>query len=266
LIGYERKDVETAIRTFEDHVGQYIFISTGQVYLVTQNNHQPATEEDYYQDIIDCPPGEEEGYLYGIQKRQCEDLLEEAFKFEHFPSVRFRCPIIHGAKDYSLRLYSYLIRLLDENPIIIPKDGDSVIRHIYVKDVVDAIVSILQVGKSRGEVYNLANEDVLSLFEFLQLMARLIEKKLTLYKLPTNILQERNLSADISPFSGRWVSYLDPSLAIEEIGFKPTPIKQWLNEVIDWFIKEYDGPEPENYQCREKEIAMAEWWRRRKDS
>jgi nucleoside-diphosphate-sugar epimerase len=140
LIGYEADDIEVAIKTFKDHVGQYIFISTGQVYLVTKNLHQPATEEDYNQDIIECPPGEEPAYLYGINKRKCEDLLVSAFNFQHFPSVRFRCPIIHGARDYTLRLYSYLIRLLDDNPIIIPHGGDSVIRHVYVEDVVNSII------------------------------------------------------------------------------------------------------------------------------
>ncbi len=263
LIGYDPDDVEVAIKTFKGHIGQYIFVSTGQVYLVTKNSHLPATEEDYYQDIIDCPPGEEEAYLYGIQKRQCEDLLKEAFEFQHFPSVRFRCPIIHGAKDYTLRLYSYLFRLLDENPLIIPDDGDSIIRHIYVKDVVNAIISIFQVTPTRGKVYNLASREVLSLTAFLQLTARLIEKTLTLYKLPINILKESGLSRDISPFSGRWVAYLDASLAMEEISFKPTPIKQWLREVINWFIYEYDGPEPKNYEHREKEIALAEEWRQK---
>lgn len=262
MIGYDPDDVEVAIKTFKDHIGQYIFISTGQVYLVTQNKHTPTTEEDYYQDLIDCPPGEEDAYLYGVRKRHCEDLLEEAFRFEHFPSVRFRCPIIHGARDYTLRLYSYLIRLLDENPLIIPQEGDAIIRHVYVKDVVDAIISIFQIAETRGKVYNLAGSEVLPLSEFLQLCARMVEKPLTLYKIPEKTLAEHSLSREISPFSGRWVSHLDPSLAMEEIGFKPTHLNEWLRETINWFVYDYDGPEPENYQHREKEIALAEEWRR----
>lgn len=263
LIGYAPEDVETAIATFKDRIGQYIFISTGQVYLVTENKHQPATEEDYYQDIIDCPAGEETPYLYGVRKRQCEDLLEEAFKFRQFPSVRFRCPIIHGARDYTFRLYSYIFRLLDENPLIIPEQGDSIIRHVYVKDVVEVIFSTLQISQTRGKVYNLAGEEVLLLSEFLQLIAGVLEKPLPLYKIPGNILKKHNIPPDISPFSGKWTSYLDPTLAMEELKFKPTPLKQWLNEVTHWFVDEYEGPEPQNYGHRDQEIRLAEIWGRK---
>lgn len=264
LIGYDPEDVEVAAKTFQNNIGQYIFISTGQVYLVTKNKHLPAAEKDYYQDIIECPPGEEAAYLYGIRKRHCEDLLEEAFKFQHFPSVRFRCPIIHGPRDYTLRLYSYLIRLSDENPLIIPEGGDPVIRHVYVNDVVDAIFSVLQVEQTRGKVYNLAAEEVLVLSEFLQLASRLMKKPLTLYEIPADILNQYDIPPEISPFSGKWVSYLDFSLAREEINFKPTPTNDWLRETIHWFIDEYEGQEPENYKNREKEIALAKWWQQKK--
>lgn len=265
LIGYDRDDVEVAVKTFKNNIGQYIFISTGQVYLVTKNKHLPAVEGDYYQEIIDCPPGEEAAYLYGIHKRDCEDFLEEAFRFKHFPSVRFRCPIIHGARDYTLRLYSYLVRLLDENPLIIPDDGDPIVRHVFVNDVVDAIISVLQVEQTRGKAYNLAAEEVLILSEFLQLAARLVERPLTLYRIPTTILQEKDISSQISPFSGRWISYLDPSLATAEIGFKPTPVSDWLRDTIHWFVYEYEGSKPENYENREKEISLVEWWRQKKN-
>jgi len=264
LIGYDPEDVKTAIATFKGHIGQYIFISTGQVYLVTENKHQPAAEEDYYQELIDCPPGEEEPYLYGIRKRQCEDLLEEAFKFRQFPSVRFRCPIIHGARDYTLRLYSYIIRLLDDNPLIIPEDGDSIIRHVYVKDVVEAIFSTLQISQTRGKVYNLAGEEVLMLSEFLQLTASVLEWQLTLYKIPGDILKEYDIPLDISPFSGKWTSYLDPTLAMAEIKFKPTPLREWLSEVAHWFVDEYEGQEPPNFIYLDREIRLTEFWRKKK--
>ena len=256
LIGYEPDDVETAIRTFKDHIGQYIFISTGQVYLVTKNLHQPSTEEDYYQELITCPLGEEAAYFYGVDKRKCEDTLEEAFKSQHFPSVRFRCPIIHGSRDYTLRLYSYLIRLLDSKPIIIPEGGDSIIRHVYVEDVVNAIISVLQVEKTSGKVYNLAGIEVLQFSELLSLMSRILEKSLSLYNVPLNILRKYDIPQEISPFSGRWISYLDPSLAIEEIKFKTIPIEEWLKKTINWFIHEYAGSEPRNYGFREKEVDL----------
>lgn len=265
LIGYDRGDVEAAVKTFKGNIGRYIFISTGQVYLVTVNKHLPSTESDYYQDVIECPAGEDAAYSYGIKKRECEDFLDEAFKFHHFPSVRFRCPIIHGERDYTLRLYSYLLRLMDGNPLLIPEGGETIIRHVYVGDVVNTIFNVFQVDQSRGMVYNLASEEVLVLSELLLLASRVLQKPLTLHEMPRSILKQNNISTEISPFSGRWVSYLDPSLAREEINFKSTPINQWLAKTVHWFMHEYNGPQPENYVNRRKEISLAQSWRKKKD-
>ena len=264
VIGYDPEDIEVALKTFRDHVGQYIFISTGQVYLVTRNPRQPSREEDYYRPLMECPPGEENAYEYGVKKRACEDLLEEAYRAYKFPSVRFRCPIIHGPRDYTLRLYSYLVRILDGHPLIIPEGGDSIIRHVYVQDVVNAIMNVLEVEQTRGKVYNLASEEVLRLSEFLELAARMLEKTLTLYPIPTKIMLEHGVTPEVSPFSGQWVSYLDPALAMAEIKFKPTPVREWLREVVHWYIADYQGPAPENYRQRRQEVALAAFWKRLK--
>jgi len=262
VIGYDPEDIEVAIKTFRDHIGQYIFISTGQVYLVTENKHLPSREEDYYQPLIECPPGEEVAYEYGVKKRQCEDLLEEAYQFHKFPAVRFRLPIIHGPRDYTLRLYSYLIRIQDEHPLIITEDGNSLIRHIYVKDVVRTILSVLQVEKTRGKVYNLASEEVLRLSDFIQLCARIMQKPVKIYEIPEAYMHEFGVPREVSPFSGLWVSYMDPALAIEELKFSSTPVEEWLKETVDWFLTEYTGTAPENYRYRRQEINLAEFWKR----
>lgn len=264
VIGYDPEDIEVAIKTFRDHIGQYIFISTGQVYLVTENKHQPAREEDYYQPLIECPRGEEAAYEYGIKKRECEDLLEEAYKFHKFPAVRFRLPIIHGPRDYTLRLYSYMIRIQDGNPLIIPEGRNNIIRHVYVLDVVDAIFNVLQVAQTRGKVYNLASQEVIRLSDLIQQCARYMELSTRIYEIPEPVMLEFGVSPEISPFSGSWVSYLDPSLAMEEIKFMPTPLSEWLREVVHWFLYQYEGPNPENYRLRPNELNLITYWKKYK--
>ncbi len=264
VIGYHPEDVEVAIKTFKGRVGQYIFISTGQVYLVTQNTHWPAREEDYYQPLAPCPPGEEAGYEYGVNKRACEDLLEEAYKFHKFPAVRFRFPIIHGPRDYTLRLYSYIRRILDGYPLIIPEDGDVPIRHVYVGDVVEAIMRVLQVEHTRGKVYNVASQETLKLSEFLRLTARMLERDVTLYTIPEKIMLEHGVPREVSPFSGKWVSLLDPSLIMEELKFTPTPVEEWLRDTVQYFIADYSGGDPENYRYRRQELELIQHWKRLK--
>ncbi|MFZ0391884.1 MAG: NAD-dependent epimerase/dehydratase family protein [Calditrichia bacterium] len=256
LIGYEPQDVETAERTFHDRTGQYIFISTGQVYLVTENKHLPSREEDYHQPLIPCPPGEEAAYEYGIKKRQMEDYLQAAFRSRRFPCVRFRCPIIQGPRDYTLRFYSYLLRLADGHPLIIPEGGDAIIRHIFVEDVVNAILQVLGRENSRGKVYNLAQQPVLTLSRFIELAAGIMNTPAGTVTVPRRKLEENGIPGVISPFSGKWVSYIDPSLAREEIGFRDTPLEEWMPETIRWFMEEYEGEPPENFRFRTREIAL----------
>lgn len=256
LIGYRPEQIDAAVRTFRGRIQRYVFISSGQVYLVTENRRQPAREEDYFQPIIACPPGEEAGYEYGIGKRGCEDRLEQAYQENRFPAVRLRCPIIHGPKDYTLRLYSYMVRIQDGHPLIIPEGRDNLIRHIYVKDVVHAIITILKTPGIKGRAYNVASREVMRLHEFLQLTARAMGKSLQWRQISFSRMAEFSLDDSISPFSGYWVSYLDPGRSERELGFKSTPLKKWLTETVRWFLREYRGGAPENYRLRPGEIKL----------
>jgi nucleoside-diphosphate-sugar epimerase len=256
LIAYDLEDVEVSERTFRNNIGQYLFMSTGQVYLVTKNKNLPASEEDFFQDIIPCPPGENSAYEYGIRKRKIEIFLKEQYSFRKFPAISLRCPIIHGPKDYTLRLYSYLLRIQDGNRLIIPQGGDSIIRHIYVGDVIQAILRVLSNPTIRGEAFNLAQKEVLTLSEFIGVIGVLMNSQVQTVEIPLLELSEHQLPADISPFSGRWVSYLNPDRAESELDFHSTPMEEWLPGVFDFFFNKYNGPEPENYQNRDREIQL----------
>ena len=256
LIGYNLADIKICEQIFRNRIGQYIFISTGQVYLVTENKNQPAKEEDFFQKVIDCPPGEEAAYEYGINKRAIEYFLMDQNIYRNFPSVSLRCPIIHGPRDYTLRFYSYLLRIQDKHPLIIPENGNSIIRHIYVKDVVDIILNILSRSTLRGEAFNVAQKEVCRLSDFIHLLGTYLDIPVEIRNISVSELQKYNLSEKISPFSGRWVSYIDPAKAERELEFHSTPIHKWIPRVIDHFLNNYQGKIPENYLYREREIQF----------
>ena len=256
LIGYNLEDVKICEQTFSNRIGQYIFISTGQVYLITENKNQPAKEEDFFQKVIDCPSGEEAAYEYGLNKRAIEYFLMDQNVYQNFPSVSLRCPIIHGPRDYTLRFYSYLLRVQDKYPLIIPENGNSIIRHIYVKDVVDSILKILSRSTLRGEAFNIAQKEVCSLSEFIHLLGNFLDIPVDIRTIPVSELKKYNLSDEISPFSGRWVSYMDPEKAERELEFHSTPIHKWIPTVIEYFLNYYQEKVPENYHHREREIQF----------
>jgi len=110
LIGYHPLELEVAEKTFRDHIGLYV--SSALVRLSGHREQKLAGQGGgFLSTLIPCPSGEELPYEYGMKKRECELLLEERFRSRKFPAVRFRCPVIHGPRDYSLRMYSYLLRI-----------------------------------------------------------------------------------------------------------------------------------------------------------
>jgi hypothetical protein len=118
----------------------------------------------------------------------------------------------------------------------------------------------------QGDSYNLAQKEVLNLSGFLNLIATLMEQKIDVVYLPESYLNMNGISSDISPFSGKWVSYLDPSRAENELNFRSTPLKSWLPEVIDYFLTQYQGSIPENYRYRSQEIKLLDKLNRNSDN
>src|SRR5215210_5317352 len=59
---YTSADARSAIELFRGHVGRYVFVSTGQVYLVREEISRPFREESYEGPVTPEPPPESEDY------------------------------------------------------------------------------------------------------------------------------------------------------------------------------------------------------------
>ena len=123
---FQRADAEGVVKALEGRVGHYVLISTGQVYLVRADPPVPAREEDYDGPLMaEAPPGHRDrgDWEYGMGKRACEDVLAAAWSERRFPSTRLRIPIVNGERDHLRRLESYVWRILDNGPLLVPDGG-----------------------------------------------------------------------------------------------------------------------------------------------
>src|SRR5262245_60271746 len=91
---YTAADALGAIAALSGRVGHYVFISTGQVYLVREGCPRPSREIDYEGPVLPRPTEERDlpQWEYGAGKRACEDALVEAWDKARFPSTRIRIP------------------------------------------------------------------------------------------------------------------------------------------------------------------------------
>src|SRR5689334_18499782 len=157
-------------------VGHYIVISTGQVYLVREGCPIPSRESDYPGPVMPEPPmpGDEWDWRYGVGKREIEDVLAEAWERDGFPSTRLRIPVVNGERDRSGRLESYIRRLLDGGPVLLPDGGMRHVRQIYSGAVARIIVEdVMENEIALGKAYNLCQDEIPSLTELILILAEI---------------------------------------------------------------------------------------------
>ncbi len=257
---YTGAEAQAAVELFAGNVGRYIFLSTGQVYLVRLGVQRPFKEEDYAGPVMAEPPAADEhehsNWLYGHDKRQAEDVFARAWVQSKFPYTSLRLPMVNSERDHYGRIYGYWLRLRDGGPILVPEGPGLPVRHVYGEDVIQAIKLLAQSDLGLGEAYNIGQDETLSLEEFLILLADLAHAPLGLVRVPRTKLQAVSLLPDCSPFSGTWMSSLDNTRSKTALGIEYTPLRDYLSRLVQFF--ERTPPQPiEGYRQRARELGLA---------
>jgi nucleoside-diphosphate-sugar epimerase len=204
-------------------------------------------------------PAERAEWAYGMGKRAAEDALCEAWASRRFPSTRLRIPMVNGERDYHRRLEGYLFRLFDGGPILVPDGGRAPTRHVYSGAVARGIVRLLANPRAFGRAYNLAQDETPTLMEILSLLAELLGASPRFVETPRQRLLEAGLSpVEVSPFSGTWMSFLDPSVARTELGFRHEPLRHYLDKIVASFLSHPPAEPPHAYRRnRARELGLA---------
>lgn len=260
FVAYRGEDARQVVSVLGGRVGHYVAISSGQVYLVREGAKRPAREADYDGPLLPEPkdPADRREWDYGMGKRGVEDTLVDYWAALRFPSTRLRIPMVNGERDHLRRLEGYLWRLLDGGPVLLPDGGDRPTRHVYSGSVARAILGLLGVERSFGQAYNLAQDETPTLGELLMLLAERLGAPARLVPVPAGEIREAGLEpVGISPFSGRWMSFLDPSRAGAELGFRHEPLAAYLDKIVTTFLANPPEDPPPGYATRAAEIALA---------
>jgi nucleoside-diphosphate-sugar epimerase len=256
---FQGEDGRSAVAALAGRVGHYVVISTGQVYLVREGCPKPAREGDYAGPLMEQP---EDAYDrgqwdYGMGKRALEDALADAWVSRRFPCTRLRIPMVNGERDHFRRLERYLWRMLDGGPLLLPEGGDRVTRHVYSGAVVKAILGLLGRKETFGQAYNLAQEETPTLRELLSKTAELLGARPRLVDVPADRLRAAGLDPlALSPFSGTWMSFVDPARARAELGFRHEPLASYLDKIVCSFLAHPPAEPPPGYELRAREREL----------
>lgn len=248
-------DARRTVRVLGGRVGHYFFISTGQVYLVREGCPTPSREPDYDGPVMDHPPtpADHEDWLYGVDKRGAEDVLAAS---PALPSTRLRIPMVNGEHDPKRRIESYIWRILDDHPLIVPR-ASAIARHVYSGAVVHTLLKLVHTPPPPGHAFNLAQAEQLPVRALVERIARRVGAHVEIVELPPELLEDAGISVrDASPFSSRWMSLLDPARAIAELGFSHPPLDVYLDSIISSLFAQWPAQPPAGYAQRPQEWAL----------
>jgi nucleoside-diphosphate-sugar epimerase len=257
---FDGADGRRAGEVLGGRVGHYVAVSTGQVYLVREGCPRPAREGDYDGSVMREPvdPFDKAQWEYGVKKRALEDALALAWEKGRFPATRLRIPMVNGERDHFRRLERYLWRMLDGGPVLLPGGGDRPTRHVYSGSVVRAILAMLGRTETHGQAYNLAQDETPTLAELLTLTAERLGAPARLVDVPAETVRAAGLDPLLlSPFSGTWMSFLDPSRAKADLGFHHEPLGSYLDKIVTSFLAHPRADPPPGYEHRAAELGLA---------
>ena len=262
FLAYDAGDVERLFAVPGFAPGRLVLISTGQVYLVGEQQRPPFSEADSDTPAIPEPaPGTRDwhNWVYGMGKRAAEGALARAGAARGVPTLALRLPVVQGEHDgqNSRRLWAWLQRLRDGGPVLLPDGGTQPVRFVYAGDVGAALLRLAGPAPWPAlPALNLAQPVECSLREFLEQAAACAGLSPCFVPVSAGELEAAGLDGACAPYWGRWCSRLDPSAALA-LGLRTRGPAEYLPGVVRAHLEGPPAPPHEGYARRAEEIALA---------
>ena len=232
MVAFKPEDVESAIRTFEGRVGQYVFCSTVDVYT------KPAASYPVREGAERRPSS---SFPYAYRKAQCERLLEAAQECGALNVTMIRPAWTYGEGGSILHTFGwdtgFLDRLRKGKPVIVPGDGTSFWVACHRDDVARAFVGALGNSATYGKGYHVTGEEWLTWDAYHTIVADALgAPPPTLVHIPTDLLGR------VVPKEAEWCvenfhynNLFDNAAARADLGFRYTvPFAEGARRAIVW--------------------------------
>lgn len=260
FVVYDRADIERLFLVPHARLGLYVMISTGQTYLVTEGARPPFREEDADGPLVPEPPAgtfDHANWVYGVGKRRAEQALFALRATHGLRAIALRLPIVQGDGDGSLRLWSWIERLRDGGPIVVPDGGVRPLRHVWAGDVARAIAWLASHGDPQRAAYNLAQPDILPFHDWIRRLSKLLGVSPVYVDAPWDELLAAGMHPRNMPYAGGWASVPDPGRVAEEWGLETTSLDVYLPEVVRAHLDHPPSRSDEGYVQRPLELEFA---------
>lgn len=162
---YEKGDIARVLRNMAGRVGQYIFISTVDVYERGERGRREETDPLETRIF----PGDAGSYIAG--KAALERELRKECGRRGIGCTVLRPAILYGPYNYAPRESEYIRYMVQDHILPHITDASGAFQFVYVKDAATAITKCLLNEKTYGQAYNLCQDGAVTydiLFEELK--------------------------------------------------------------------------------------------------
>lgn len=234
--GTTAHQVEAAVKSAGDRLTRYIFMSSVAAYGDGLNHHEAdALAPDDHPD------------QYVRNKAMTERMLFRMYHRSKVPVVTLRPPFIYGPENPFYREQFFWDRLRLNRPLILPGDGRRLMQFVYIKDLVDAMLRVIDEPTAVGQAFNVANPRPVTQEELLIALAAAAKKKPNVVRLPRRMIFHSggNPMGPLFYFG----QYFDiPAItevvakAQRTLGWKPTDFAKGLGETYKWYLRNHKRP------------------------
>lgn len=169
-----------------------------------------------------------------------EEVVLEAHRAGHYNATILRFPMIYGPRQVAPREWSIVRRLLDgRRHIIVPDGGLKLERRGYIDNVAGAVLlSLEKTRESAGQVYNVGDETVWSVREWIEAIATHLDHTVELVSMPFSVARPAR------PYAGRAFHWVPDIEKIRNgLGYRDLVSSQvGLKRTIEWYLQ--NRPEP----------------------
>jgi UDP-glucose 4-epimerase len=219
---------DVVLRLADRYLRKVLITSTSEIY--GKSEAVPFKEND---DRV-LGPTTKSRWSYSCSKAIDEFLALAYYKEKKLETVIARLFNTVGPRQtgrYGMVIPRFVKQALAHEPITVYGDGKQIRCFTYVRDVVDALVALMNQPKAIGEVFNIGNNQGIEIIELAQMVIRMTASRSKIVLVPYDQAYEEG-------FEDMRIRIPDLAKANQIIGYQPkVQLAEILEKVIDYSRK-----------------------------
>ena len=175
--------------------------------------------------------------VFAYKIAQTEAAVMQGHWLGKFSGTLFRYPLVYGPYQVAPPEWSIIRRILDKRPhLILPDGGLTLVTRGYAANLATAV--LLAADRSEvaaGQIYNCGDEHLLSLYQWVQIIAQTLDYTGDIVCLPGAIARRVQPLIPLTTTWHHWV--MDLTKIKVELGYRDVlPIAAALPRTVQWYL------------------------------